>query len=72
MSLTFWGRSKEYGDERLDMPQRLVLTAYQTLRDYQFSMSIIDWAVVAFDEAQNLKNPNAIVSRAARGLRVKS
>lgn len=60
---------KEYGDERLDMPQRLVLTTYQTLRDYQFSMSVIDWAVVAFDEAQNLKNPNAIVSRAARGLK---
>lgn len=60
---------KEYGDERLDMPQRLVLTTYQTLRDYQFSMSIVDWSVVAFDEAQNLKNPNAIVSRAARGLK---
>jgi len=58
-----------YGSERLDMPNRLVLTTYQTLRDYQFSLSRIDWSVVAFDEAQNLKNPNALATRAAKGLK---
>ena len=58
-----------YGDSRLDMPGRLVLTTYQTLRDYQFSFARVDWGVVAFDEAQNLKNPNALVTRAAKGLK---
>lgn len=58
-----------YGSERLDIPNRLVLTTYQTLRDYQFSLSRIDWSVVAFDEAQNLKNPNALATRAAKGLK---
>lgn len=58
-----------YGSERLDMPNRLVLTTYQTLRDYQFSLSRVDWSVVAFDEAQNLKNPNALATRAAKGLK---
>lgn len=58
-----------YGDQRLDMPNRLVLTTYQTLRDYQFSMARIDWGIVAFDEAQNIKNPNALVTRAAKGLK---
>lgn len=58
-----------YGTDRLDMPVRLVLTTYQTLRDYQFSLSRIDWGVVAFDEAQNLKNPNTLATRAAKGLK---
>jgi SNF2 family DNA or RNA helicase len=60
---------KAFGHQRLDMPRRLVLTTYQTLRDYQFSFSRIDWGVVAFDEAQNLKNPNALATRAAKGLK---
>lgn len=55
--------------DRLDVPKRLVITTYQTLRDYQFSLCAIDWAVVAFDEAQNIKNPNALQTRAAKGLK---
>lgn len=58
----------KYYDDRLDKPGRLVLTTYQTLRDYQFSLSLINWSVVAFDEAQYLKNPNALSTRAAKGL----
>ncbi|MFB2351132.1 SNF2-related protein, partial [Priestia megaterium] len=53
----------------LDMDRRLVLTTYQTLRDYQFSMCVIDWGVVVFDEAQNIKNPNTLQTRAAKGLK---
>ena len=58
-----------YGPDRLDQPKRLVLTTYQTLRDYQFSLCKIDWGFVVFDEAQNIKNPNALQTRAAKGLR---
>jgi SNF2 family DNA or RNA helicase len=57
------------GVHRLDMDRRLVLTTYQTLRDYQFSMCVIDWGVVVFDEAQNIKNPNTLQTRAAKGLK---
>ena len=60
---------KEFGSDRLDMPQRLVITTYQTLRDYQFSLCKIDWGIVVFDEAQNIKNPNALQTRAAKGLK---
>lgn len=60
---------KAYGTERLDMPKRMVLATYQTLRDYQFSLCRIDWSVVVFDEAQNIKNPNALQTRAAKGLK---
>ncbi len=59
----------EAGIHRLDMDRRLVLTTYQTLRDYQFSLCRIDWGMVIFDEAQNIKNPNALQTRAAKGLK---
>lgn len=57
------------GTKRLDMDARLVLTTYQVLRDYQFSLCQIDWGMVVFDEAQNLKNPNTQVTRAAKALK---
>lgn len=60
---------KDFGLHRLDMPGRLVLCTYQTLRDYQFSLSRIDWGIVAFDEAQNIKNPNTLQTRAAKALK---
>ncbi len=59
----------EFGHERLDMPRRIILTTYQTLRDYQFSISKIDWSFAIFDEAQNIKNPNALQTRAAKGIK---
>lgn len=57
------------GPDRLDVPRRLVLTTYATLRNYQFSLSLVDWSVVIFDEAQFIKNPNALVTRAAKALK---
>ena len=60
---------KTFSGDRLDMPQRLVITTYQALRDYQFSLCSIDWSMVIFDESQNIKNPNALQTRAAKGLK---
>lgn len=62
---------RDYGAERLDQPRRLVLTTYETLRDYQFSLCRIDWSLVIFDEAQMVKNPNTLASRAAKGLKAR-
>ena len=59
----------EAGTARLDMDRRLVLATYQTLRDYQFSLCKIDWGIVILDEAQNIKNPNALQTRAAKALK---
>lgn len=59
----------EFSNERLDLPKRLVITTYQTLRDYQFSLCSVDWGMVVFDEAQNIKNPNALQTRAAKGIK---
>jgi SNF2 family DNA or RNA helicase len=46
----------------------IVLTTYETLRDYEFSFAEVSWSIVACDEAQRIKNPNALVSRAAKKL----
>ena len=62
---------EKHGPSRLDLPRRMVITTYQTLRDYQFSLSQIDWGIAVFDEAQNIKNPNALQTRAAKGLKAK-
>jgi SNF2 family DNA or RNA helicase len=45
----------------------LVLTSYETLRDYQLSFAQLQFAVIVYDEAQRLKNPAAMVTRAAKG-----
>lgn len=46
----------------------IVLTTYETLRDYEFSFADVEWSIVACDEAQKIKNPNALMSRAAKKL----
>ncbi len=45
----------------------LVLTSYETLRDYQLSFAQIPFRAVVFDEAQRVKNPASMVNRAAKG-----
>lgn len=45
---------------------KLVLTTYETLRDLEFSLAAQKWSVMICDEAQKIKNPNAMVTRAAK------
>ncbi|MBK3338624.1 SNF2-related protein [Burkholderia pseudomallei] len=44
----------------------VVLTTYETLRDLEFSLAAQKWSVMVCDEAQKIKNPNAMVTRAAK------
>lgn len=45
---------------------KLVLTTYETLRDLEFSLAGQRWSMIICDEAQKIKNPNAMVTRAAK------
>lgn len=45
---------------------RVVLTTYETLRDLEFSLAAEKWSIMVCDEAQKIKNPNAMVTRAAK------
>jgi len=67
---------RHYGSERTrtakDVPQKpgtLVVTTYGLLRRDAEMLSSVDWAVVALDEAQNIKNASSATAHAARGLR---
>jgi SNF2 family DNA or RNA helicase len=56
------------GPDCLGKSRSIVITNYETVRDYQFSLARIPWSVAVFDEAQYIKNPNAMVTRAAKAL----
>ena len=45
---------------------KVVLTTYETLRDLEFSFAAEKWSIMVCDEAQRIKNPNALVTRAAK------
>jgi hypothetical protein len=45
---------------------RIVLTTYETLRDYEFAFARQRWSVMICDEAQRIKNPAAMVTRSAK------
>jgi hypothetical protein len=45
-----------------------VLTTYETLRDYQHSFGAISWDVLVLDEAQKIKNPQALLTDAAKAV----
>lgn len=45
---------------------KVVLTTYETLRDLEFSLAAQHWSIMVCDEAQKIKNPNALMTRAAK------
>lgn len=45
---------------------KIVLTTYETLRDLEFSFALQPWSLMVCDEAQRVKNPAAMVTRAAK------
>ena len=47
----------------------VVLTTYETVRDYQYSLGQIEWATIVADEAQRVKNPMALSSLALRAMK---
>jgi hypothetical protein len=49
----------------------VVLTTYETLRDLEFSFGAVNWSIMVCDEAQRIKNPNAMVTRAAKKQKVR-
>lgn len=61
----------EKGIQRCLEPQwrsgyHLVLTSYEVVRDFEISLAASPWSVIILDEAQKIKNPTALISRAVR------
>ena len=55
-------------DERFASGRKLVLTTYETLRDFEISIAKTHWGIVVCDEAQKIKNPATYVTQAAKAL----
>lgn len=47
----------------------LILTTYDTVRDYQYSLGQVNWGVIIADEAQKVKNPQSLSSLALRAMK---
>lgn len=47
----------------------LVLTTYETVRDFQLDLGQINWAVVILDEVQKVKTPGTLVTNAVKALK---
>ena len=58
---------------RLDIKRlqnaNLVLTTYETVRDFQLDLGLIPWATVIIDEAQRIKTPGTLVTNALKALK---
>lgn len=54
--------------KRLQFKQ-IVLTNYETLRSYQISLGLVDFAVIALDEAQKIKTPGTLITNASKALK---
>ena len=46
----------------------VVLTTYETVRDFQLDLGLIPWATVIIDEAQKIKTPGTLVTNALKAL----
>ncbi|RKU21199.1 helicase SNF2 [Candidatus Poribacteria bacterium] len=47
----------------------VVLTTYETVRDFQLDLGLIQWATVVIDEAQRIKTPGTLVTNALKALK---
>ena len=58
---------------RLDIKRlqsaNLVLTTYETVRDFQLDLGLVPWATVVIDEAQRIKTPGTLVTNALKALK---
>lgn len=61
-------RTQQGGKKHLRGDAAFVLTTYETLRDFQLSLARERWGIVVCDEAQKIKTPGAMVTRAAKAL----
>ncbi|MFV0158234.1 SNF2-related protein [Empedobacter falsenii] len=49
--------------------KQIILTNYETLRSYQISLGLVDFAVIALDEAQKIKTPGTLITNACKALK---
>ncbi len=49
--------------------KQIILTNYETLRSYQATLGLVDYAVVVLDEAQKIKTPGTLITNTVKALK---
>jgi SNF2 family DNA or RNA helicase/HJR/Mrr/RecB family endonuclease len=49
--------------------KQIILTNYETVRSYQISLGLVDFAIIALDEAQKIKTPGTQITNASKALK---
>jgi len=69
-NLTKEFNQKENQREAKELQRKhIILTNYETLKTYQATLCLVDFAVVALDEAQKIKTPGTLVTNASKALK---
>ncbi|MEM0543151.1 SNF2-related protein [Flavobacterium sp. j3] len=56
-------------DARCLQFKQIILTNYETVRSYQISLGLVDFAIIALDEAQKIKTPGTQITNASKALK---
>lgn len=56
-------------DAKLMQYKHIILTNYESLREYQAPLCLVDFAVVVLDEAQKIKTPGTLITNATKALK---
>ena len=56
-------------DARRLQCKQIILTNYETVRSYQISLGLVDFSVIALDEAQKIKTPGTQITNASKALK---
>jgi len=66
------GKDIDAGSADLDLPRLkrcdVVLTTYETLRDYSISLGLLKYSCLIFDEMQKVKNPSSLMTLASKAM----
>ncbi|MDB4926640.1 SNF2-related protein [Mucilaginibacter sp.] len=69
-NLTREFNQKENQSEAKDLQRKhIILTNYETLKTFQATLCLVDFAVVALDEAQKIKTPGTLVTNVSKALK---
>ena len=49
--------------------KQIILTNYETVRSYQISLGLVDFSIIALDEAQKIKTPGTQITNASKALK---
>lgn len=60
---------QNHKDAKRLQSKQIILTNYETVRSYQISLGLVDFAIIALDEAQKIKTPGTQITNASKALK---